>query len=60
MIKIIDNENMILDRTKVSETHKSYNGSIVTLPESAYQQLSEEVKNNGVTYLTYNDEEPTD
>ena len=53
---------MILDRTKMGETLKSYSGLIVTLPESAYQQLSEEVKTNGTTYLTYNDtiEDPTD
>ena len=56
MIKNIDNETMILDRTLVSEKARKYDGMIITLSEREYQALPENVKNNGATYLTYNDE----
>lgn len=59
MIIPIDNETIILDRTLVNQKGKKTNNSIVTLPESAYQKLSEDTKNNGAVYLTYNDSDLT-
>lgn len=59
MIKLIDNDTVILDRTKTGKPRNINRDNIVTLPESSYQKLSDEVKNNGTTYLTYNDDDLT-
>lgn len=59
MINLINNDTVVLDRTKTDKPRNITRGNIVTLPESAYQQLSDEVKNNGTTYLTYNDDDLT-
>lgn len=59
MIKRIDNDTVILDRTKTDKTRNINRDNIVTIPEGAYQKLSDEVKNNGTIYLTYNDDDLT-
>jgi hypothetical protein len=59
MINLINNDAVVLDRTKTDRPRNITRDNIVTLPESAYQQLSDEVKNNGTTYLTYNDSDLT-
>ena len=59
MINLINNDTVVLDRTKTDKPRNITRGNIVTLPESAYQALSDEVKNNGTTYLTYNDDDLT-
>jgi hypothetical protein len=59
MINLINNDAVVLDRTKTDRPRNITRDNIVTIPESAYQQLSDEVKNNGTTYLTYNDDDLT-
>ena len=60
MINLINNDTVVLDRTKTDKPRNITRGNIVTIPESSYQALSDEVKNNGTTYLTYNDDDLTD
>jgi hypothetical protein len=59
MINLINNDTVVLDRTKTDKPRKITRDNIVTLPESSYQKLSDEVKNNGTIYLTYNDDDLT-
>lgn len=59
MINLINNDTVVLDRTKTDKPRNITRGNIVTIPESSYQALSDEVKNNGTTYLTYNDDDLT-
>lgn len=59
MINLINNDTVILDRTKTDKPRKITRDNIVTIPESSYQKLSDEVKNNGTIYLTYNDSDLT-
>ena len=57
MINLINNDTVVLDRTKTDKPRNITRGNIVTIPESSYQALSDEVKKNGTIYLTYNDDD---
>lgn len=59
MINLINNDTVVLDRTKTDKPRKITRDNIVTIPESSYQKLSDEVKNNGTIYLTYSDDDLT-
>ena len=55
MIKQIDKDTTVLDRTKMGEKAKQpYDNKIVLLSEAEYQALPYALKNNGITYLTFN------
>lgn len=58
MIKEIEVENIVEDRDTLSAKPDSkFDNKMSLLSEAEYQKLSDTVKTNGTTFLTYKDSE---